>query len=56
VIPIFEAVNIPFVQQFLEDGMLRPNDVMESALTAMLDELLRYTEATEVLRGRSREG
>jgi NAD(P)H-dependent FMN reductase len=54
-IPIFEAVNIPFVQQFLEDGMLRPNDVMESAMTAMLDELLRYTEATEVLRRRSRE-
>jgi hypothetical protein len=44
-------VNIPFVQQFLDsDRVLQPNDVMENAATAMLDELARWTEATQPLR------
>jgi hypothetical protein len=51
-VPMAEAVNIPFVQQFLDsDRVLQPNDVMENAATAMLDELARWTEATASLRG-----
>jgi NAD(P)H-dependent FMN reductase len=47
--PVAEAVSIPFVQQFLDaDRRLQPNDVMESAVIAMLDELARWTT---VLRG-----
>jgi NAD(P)H-dependent FMN reductase len=50
-VPMTEAVNIPFVQQFLDsDRVLQPNDVMETAATAMLDELARWTAATSPLR------
>ena len=50
--PMTEAVNIPFVQQFLDpDRVLQPNEVMEGAATVMLDELTRWTEATQPLRG-----
>jgi NAD(P)H-dependent FMN reductase len=48
--PIFEAVNIPFVQQFLDADRFVPNDVLESAASAMLDELLRWTDALRPLR------
>jgi NAD(P)H-dependent FMN reductase len=41
-LPLFEAVNIPFFAQFLdEEGRLQPNETMELAADAMLDELVR---------------
>ena len=50
-VPLFEAVNIPFVQQFLdEDRRLNPNEVMTEAATAMLDELARLASALRPLR------
>ena len=50
-VPVFDAVNIPFVQQFLdEDRKLQPNDIMETAATAMLDELVRWTASLRSLR------
>jgi NAD(P)H-dependent FMN reductase len=40
-LPIFEAVNIPFHTQFIdEEGRVTANDVMVGAATAMLDELV----------------
>jgi NAD(P)H-dependent FMN reductase len=49
--PIFEAVSIPFVAQFLgEGGALEPNDVMEKAADAMLAELRRVSDAMAPLR------
>ncbi|MFI7699506.1 NADPH-dependent FMN reductase [Nonomuraea sp. NPDC049480] len=49
--PVFESVAIPFVHQFLdEEAGLVPNDVMTSSATAMLDELVRVTEALRPLR------
>jgi len=46
-----DAVNIPFVQQFLDaDRKLQPNDIMEAAATAMLDELVRWTASLRALR------
>lgn len=49
--PMFEAVSIPFVKQFLDDdGEIRANDVMEQAATAMLDELVRWEESLRPLR------
>ena len=53
-VPMLEAVNIPFVQQFLdEDRVLQPNDVMEAAATSLLDELQRWAGATAHLRAPS---
>jgi NAD(P)H-dependent FMN reductase len=50
-VPIVEAVNIPFVSQFLEDGMFNATDAHQKAATAMLDEQLRWTSALMPLRG-----
>ncbi len=50
-VPVFDSVNIPFVQQFIgPDGHLQPNETMEAAATTMLDELLRWTTALRPLR------
>lgn len=50
-VPLFESVNIPFVQQFLDaEGRLVPNDIMEMAAAAMLAELARWTSALRQLR------
>jgi NAD(P)H-dependent FMN reductase len=49
--PVVESVQIPFVAQFLdEENQLRANEVMEGAATAMLDELVRWSEALAPLR------
>jgi NAD(P)H-dependent FMN reductase len=51
-VPMADAVHIPFVAQFLDDQrVLQPNDIMDSAATALLSELARWTEATGTLRG-----
>jgi NAD(P)H-dependent FMN reductase len=43
-VPLFEGVFIPFVQQFLgDDGEIHPNDAMLSGARGMLDELARMT-------------
>jgi NAD(P)H-dependent FMN reductase len=50
-VPVFESVNIPFVQQFLdEDRVLQANDIMAGAATAMLDQLLLLTRALGTIR------
>jgi NAD(P)H-dependent FMN reductase len=51
--PVVEAVAIPFVQQFLDENrQVRANEVMETAATAMLQELHRTTQALAPLRMR----
>ncbi len=55
-VPVFDSVNIPFVQQFLgPDGKLQPSDIMQTAATAMLDELARWTPALRQLRAPGRD-
>jgi NAD(P)H-dependent FMN reductase len=50
-VPISDSVNIPFVQQFLDDDRrLRPNDIMEAAATTLLDELAVWESALGSLR------
>ena len=50
-VPLAEAVNIPFVQQFLDaDRKLQPNEIMESAATAVLDELVAWSAALHAIR------
>jgi len=51
--PVNEAVAIPFVSQFIDDGVLQPNEVMVQAAGAMLDSLARFEEALRPLRQRS---
>ena len=49
--PLFEAVNIPFVAQFIDDeGRVQANATMETAADAMLDELVRTEAALRPLR------
>lgn len=49
--PLTEAVSIPFVSQFIGNGgEIQPNETMESAAGAMLDELLRIARALHPLR------
>lgn len=49
-VPVAEAVNIPFHTQFLDDDGVHPNDVMEQSADAMLDELVRVAAALRPLR------
>lgn len=50
-VPLFEAVSIPFVHSLInEDDELEPNDVMVAAAKAMLDELRRVSDALRPLR------
>jgi NAD(P)H-dependent FMN reductase len=52
-VPVPEAVSIPFVQQFLDEaGRINANSTMESAADAMLDELLRWVGALHPIRER----
>jgi NAD(P)H-dependent FMN reductase len=50
--PMFESVAIAMFTQHLADGVFTPAETHEKAATVMLDELLRWTDALRVLRGR----
>ena len=51
VVVVTDSVNIPFVREKLdEDGRLKPNEIMEQAAAAMLDELARWAQALRPLR------
>jgi NAD(P)H-dependent FMN reductase len=50
-VPLTEAVHIPFVRQFVsEDGQFVPNADLEASADAMLAELQRWTSALQPLR------
>jgi len=51
-VPLVEAVHIPFFQKSMVDGAFRGDALQEKAAAAMLDELVRWTEAIGVLRTR----
>ncbi|MDT3442173.1 MULTISPECIES: NADPH-dependent FMN reductase [unclassified Pseudofrankia] len=48
--PVVESVNIPFHTNFIKDGRVQANEVMEQAADAMLDELVRVEAALRPLR------
>lgn len=49
--PVFEAVSVPFVTQFVnDDRTVTPNDTMRGAAKDMLDELVRTNTALQSLR------
>ena len=48
--PIVEAVNIPFVAKLMEAGAFKATDVHDKSAAAMLDELIRWAAALRPLR------
>ncbi|MBC6992325.1 NAD(P)H-dependent oxidoreductase [Hymenobacter sp. BT491] len=50
VVPLVEAVNIPFFTHFIEDGQFVPNEVTTAAMVTVLQELARWTKALLALR------
>jgi len=48
--PLPEAVTIPFVAKFIEAGVYKAEKTQEDAASAMLDELVRWTGALGALR------
>jgi len=49
-VPIVEAVTIPFVARELQDGRFPGTEKANASATTMLDELLRWTTALAALR------
>ena len=50
-VPVVEAVSVPFFAQFIDDdGVFVPNVELEAGGKAMLDELLRMTAGLRTLR------
>ena len=53
IMPVPEAVNIPFVAQHLdEDKRFKSAELIDASATAMLDEVLRWAESLAPLRTR----
>jgi NAD(P)H-dependent FMN reductase len=51
IMPVPEAVNIPFVHQHLdEDKRFKSTELIGASATAMLDEVQRWTESLAALR------
>ena len=51
IMPVPEAVNIPFVHQHLdEDKRFKSTELIDASATAMLDEVQRWTESLAALR------
>ena len=48
--PMVEAVNIPFYTQLMENGVFKSNELHDKAVPVMLDELLRWASALKPLR------
>jgi NAD(P)H-dependent FMN reductase len=51
-VPVNEAVAIPFFTQFIVDGRVAPNEVMVQTAGAMLDQLAKVASALRPLRPR----
>jgi NAD(P)H-dependent FMN reductase len=50
-VPIFEAVAVPFPQQVIgPDGNVQPNDTMKASASQMLAEIKRWSTALRTLR------
>lgn len=51
VVPILEAVNIPFFTEFInKDNQFIPNDVMLKSAKTMLDELTRWSGGLKIVK------
>ncbi len=50
IVPMSEAVHIPFFAQFIIDGVFVPNDITVKAADTMLKELLRWTKGLKLIK------
>jgi len=50
IVPMVEAVTIPFVTKHVADGVFTPDDAHDKSAKVMLDELVRWTGALRALR------
>ncbi|MBS2027706.1 MAG: NAD(P)H-dependent oxidoreductase [Deltaproteobacteria bacterium] len=50
IMPIPEAVSVPFGPKYVVDGVFKPPPEQEKAATVMLDELWKWTGALKTLR------
>lgn len=50
VVPVPQAVVVPFVANQVKDGVFTPNEIQEQAAPDMLDALVRWSDALKVLR------
>lgn len=50
IVPIVEAVTIPFISRLVEDGTFKHDEKHNTSAAAMLDELARWTKALHALR------
>jgi len=49
-VPLVEAVHIPFVQNFIKDGQFCENQELDNAAKIMFEELFRWVQALKTLR------
>jgi NAD(P)H-dependent FMN reductase len=49
-VPIVEAVTVPFFSKLMDEGTFKGGETHDKAAVAMLDELQRWTEALKALR------
>lgn len=49
-VPLSDAVTLPFAGKLIENGVFTPPDVQKQAATKMLDELVRWEAALRPLR------
>lgn len=49
-VPLKEAVNIPFFTQFIKDEKLVPNEIMNKAADVLLRELVRWSKGMKAIR------
>lgn len=50
IVPLVESVNIPFFNEFIKEGKLVPNEVMEKAADSLFKELARWTKGMKAIR------
>jgi NAD(P)H-dependent FMN reductase len=50
IVPLSEAVHIPFFSQFITDGIFVPNEITVKSADTMLKELLRWTKGLKTIR------
>lgn len=53
--PLPDAVSVPFFQQFIKDGVFTPNAELEKGANNMLNELYKWASALKPLHATSTE-
>ena len=52
--PLMEAVNVPFFTKFIDDqNKFNADEIIQKSAEAMLKELLKWTEALQIMRNKT---